>query len=178
MIYKQIMPEIEPYKESRIDRIEEKKEEGKAPHKPPKKVNLAAALLTFIKNLLGFVGGSGKVLSLSENILKIKGLLNRLTKEDLSEDLDFLNDLAFSWLDFVESAEKKGEDIQLFLNEVYAYPAGAAFTLGYYLTEHAGYKWIPYPFMEIIRNLHEEYQNNPTNSKLQKWISILDNCSL
>jgi hypothetical protein len=95
--------------------------------------------------------------------------------------LELLNKLAFKWLEFIDSYNLLNEEQKLhikalepFVNEVYSYPKDAPYSLGYYLTEHAGYKWIPAPFMEILLSLHFEYQKNKENSLLQKWIKTLD----
>jgi hypothetical protein len=36
------------------------------------------------------------------------------------------------------------------------YPEKGDHSLGYYLSSSTGENWIPFPFMEILRNLHEK----------------------
>ena len=59
--------------------------------------------------------------------------------------------------------------IRTFIKELQHYPEHHEHSLGYYLTEYAGQKWLPFPYMEMIRNLHMYHKKNPENSLLSIW---------
>ena len=60
-----------------------------------------------------------------------------------------------------------------FIESVQKYPENDEHSLGYYLTEYAGSDWLPFPFMEILQNLHFSHQTDPHNSYLSQWVKTL-----
>ena len=139
---------------------------------------LATLMFIFKKFLKTLLRGPTKN-PIIDDLKELKALFLKLTVDDLSQDLEFLNILAFKWLDIVKKYEESPkkiplEVVKLFFDEIYAFPSGQTYSLGYYLTEHAGYQWVPLPFMEILYNLHMEYQLNSSESHLKRWIDQLD----
>ena len=60
------------------------------------------------------------------------------------------------------------------MHEINTYPKNSEFSLGFYLSEFAGYKWIPFPYINMLKDLHIEVQKKKENSHLSKWISTLN----
>jgi hypothetical protein len=83
--------------------------------------------------------------------------LRMLEHTDLSEDWRYCEKLSNLWMDLKQSTSnvtivKKG------LDELFAYfesyPEMTDHSLGYYLANHTGEEWIPFPFMDILKKLH------------------------
>lgn len=108
-------------------------------------------------------------LSLFQEALEI------LKKEDRSQDSKFLNYLSELWLKLLDdSLRYKRESptfiqFKILIQKIQSYPRNQEHTLGYYLVEHAGKKWLPFPYMEMIQRLHSEYLKNPAESHLEEW---------
>lgn len=172
----------DPYEHIKIEPIEDNKFEEEKENKKKnneKGPTIMAAFIYLFKKFINTLLKTPKKHPITSELKEFRELLVKLTKEDLSEDLSFLNSLTFKWLDILAKYEEEPkktnlEAVKLFFDEIYAYPAGQPYSLGYYLTQHAGYKWIPFPFMEILKNLHLDFQQRPDNSQLKKWIEILD----
>jgi len=176
----------DPYHEYKVEQIEKESQEKEksAPPKEPHDYRLAI-LHVIWRNILKIFANAKKQTKFADplciDIEGLKALFRKLSQENVSKDLDFLNRLAFKWLEFIDSynlltPEEKDKlaTLNQFVEEIYTYPKEAIYSLGYYLTEHAGYKWIPAPFMEILLSLHLEHQNNKDASHLAKWIRILE----
>ncbi len=94
--------------------------------------------------------------SLQEHLRSLKAILETLKFEDRSQDPPFLDQLARIWQRLLEDSRRfrrqtdLSSSLRVFLDEFHHYPERNEFSLGYYLTEHAGQKWIPFPYMEII----------------------------
>ncbi|NGX32738.1 MAG: hypothetical protein K1060chlam4_00788, partial [Candidatus Anoxychlamydiales bacterium] len=87
----------------------------------------------------------------------------------------------FVWMKFLKDYdyyvlknEKATNLIKKIIDEINEYPKNSEFTLGYYISEFAGYSWVPFPYMEMLQNLHLEDKKDPINSHLSHWISIID----
>ena len=107
--------------------------------------------------------------------------VEKLTKENVSQDIDYLEHLANVWMQFLDDFAAFPKDnkiiygkIKSFVDDVMAYPEKTEFSLGYYLSEFAGFEWIPFPYMEILQNLFLQYQKSPRDSVLLQWISQID----
>ena len=109
--------------------------------------------------------------------------LARIADEDVSYKPEFTNKLSLLWESLNTELEKikysvdsKNEvlvKIQLLIEDFAGYPEGKDHTLGYYLTECVGLDWLPVPFLQILRELHASYQDDPDRSTLGKWIAEL-----
>ncbi len=182
---------IDPFEHVRVERVEEKHAENKKKQKlVPKQVSKKLFLyLTFIKLLKDtintFTSNHKKHrindTPLKKEILTFKAALNSLKAKDLSQDSKFLNYFAFIWLKLLKNLEiysiepeKLENEIKAFIHLLQIYPQSSEFSLGYYLSEFAGFKWVPFPYMEMLQKLHFEHKKDPDNSTLQKWTDILD----
>ena len=88
-----------------------------------------------------------------------------------------MKNLSFCWRGFLNhfipvALNKHPVVLQIrsFFDELHSFPDPQHFSLGYYLSEYAGEKWIPFPYMEMLRKLHQEYQTNAASSSLEKWM--------
>jgi hypothetical protein len=150
-----------------------------------------AALISYFKKILSTLGSKGKFPThlfdqkrLVENVIAFRKLLLTLAKEDVSHNPDFTEQLGQLWhnlMDDCNSLEpsqsflpETNNKLKFFISQIQNFPPGADHTLGYYFTEYAGNDWIPFPFMELLRDLHDEYHASPPISVLQNWISLLN----
>ena len=113
-----------------------------------------------------------------------KNVLAELTKKDVSRDPDYAQHLSQVWHHLLESAnlveflERKKTDVLVQLKTLIEtfnhYPAKQEHSLGYYMTEFAGKEWLPFPFMEQLHLLYEDYVSHKKESQLSHWISSID----
>ena len=181
---------IDPFEHVRIPEVKEATEERerKKPlvQKPvSKKLFVYLSFLKILSNLLNaFTKKSAKGLGgtpLHKEILTIKKSLSSLKEKNLCQDPEYLNYFAFVWMKFLKDYdyyvlknEKATNLIKKIIDEINEYPKNSEFTLGYYISEFAGYSWVPFPYMEMLQNLHLEDKKDPINSHLSHWISIID----
>jgi len=147
---------------------------------------LAAATLYFKKFVDQFVN-IAKSLTVSVNtekalidLAEFKKLLEELAKDDKSHIPDFTQRLSIQWQKVCENCsglEGRASNLDLLsteimnlVKEIHNFPPGEDHTLGYYLTEHAGQEWIPFPFMNLLHDLHEENLASPETSQMGHWI--------
>ena len=150
-----------------------------------------AALISYFKKILATLGSKGKFPAhlfnqkrLMESVVAFRKSLLNLAKEDLSHNPDFTQQLGQLWHNLVDDCNSLehsegfhseiGNKLKFFISQVQNFPPGADHTLGYYFTEFAGKDWIPFPFMELLQELHQEYTASPPISVLQNWISLLN----
>lgn len=174
-------PEHDPYKGTKVEPTEEKKEKEEFDRKELKKPEnaFAAAIAESFKKFFRLIfGGEARrfkitPLTMMQYIEKILDAFERLKKEDCSQDLDFLNLFSQHWLAFVAASHRfdkaSNKEVASFIQEISGYTQGLSHSLSYYLTEYADSEWIPFPFMEMLHNLFEENQKNPKDSQLEKW---------
>lgn len=113
-----------------------------------------------------------------------KNVLVDLTKKDVSRDPDYAQHLSQVWHQLLESAnlveflERKKTDVLVQLKTLIEtfnhYPAKQEHSLGYYMTEFAGKEWLPFPFMEQLHLLYEDFASHKKESQLFHWISSID----
>lgn len=185
--------ESSPYGEIITNPIEKDKREKEESYKSLKnatKTQVLASLLSYFKKMLYSLGSKKSIThsfdeqSFLKNTFKFRELLILLSREDRSHNPRFGEELSQSWhriTDVVSSPsfpqDFPSEDlykIKFFISQVDHFPLEADHTLGYYFMEYAGKKWIPFPFMELLQRLHEEYQSNPSQSILYHWITLLN----
>jgi hypothetical protein len=114
----------------------------------------------------------------------LKNVLVELTKKDVSRDADYAQHLSQVWhhlldsLKLVEFLERKKTDVlnqlKTLIETFYKYPSRQEHSLGYYMTEFAGKEWLPFPFMEQLHLLYEDYVSHKKESQLSHWISSID----
>jgi len=108
-----------------------------------------------------------------------KSLFQKLMIENISHDYLFADALSKNWhllLKIIQSNEKRRSLpkhlslLQLFIKTVQNYPENTEHTLGFYLSEYTGEKWIPFPFMDLLLNLHEDALLKKNKSILNNWV--------
>jgi len=119
--------------------------------------------------------GSRSKRKIGIDLYELKEAFEAMKEEDKSQDVQFLNHLSTIWHHTLEHSllfkrtDPFSEAFRIFLKKIQNYPEGQDHTLGYYLTEHTKGQWLPFPYMELIQELHEEHQRNPEESKLTLW---------
>ncbi len=181
---------IDPFEHVKIAKVKSapEKEKNKKPlvQKPvSKKLFVYFSFLKILSHLLNVftkkIPKDLKGTPLHKEILTIKKSLMSLQEKNLCQDPDFLNYFAFIWMKFFKDYdyyvlrnEKATNLIKELIDEINEYPKHAEFTLGYYISEFAGYSWVPFPYMEMLQNLHLEDKKDPIHSHLSRWICIID----
>jgi len=174
-------------------RIEDKKKESKYSSKPPKETKqvLLASFFSYLKKMFDTFSPSkqhlGKVVDrqkIIEHLLEFKKLLTKLLDKDLSQSAEFASELSETWcqlledFDTIEVLERKNlKDVAIFrdlMNHIKNYPPESEHRFGYYLVQHAGKDWLPFPFIEILSTLYSQHQAAPQVSTLNSWQKEID----
>jgi hypothetical protein len=185
--------EPSPYEKIIVNPVEKEKKEKESyvSLKTDNPSQVFAALLSYLKKLLSAFSSKGKdqplvldLQNLMDNIIAFRQLLNILAADDQSHNPDFTQQLSELWHNLLDDcnsvslSHEAGSEIlskvKFFISQVQNFPAGADHTLGYYFTEYAGQDWIPFPFMELLQHLHEEFQANPSTNILNNWLFLLN----
>jgi hypothetical protein len=118
---------------------------------------------------------------LANHLQLFKEALEKMAKEDCSQNAEFIDELSQRWrilLTDTEGLVRKGGSLSLkirvLIKNILHYPQNSEHTFGYYLSEHVGRKWLPFPFMAMIAGLQREYRTHPTLSTLHAWIAQVD----
>ncbi len=121
---------------------------------------------------------------LTKDLMSLRNFLQQMKKTNQSENSSFCQDLSELWHSLMINIElaSRGKmktqinlpQIQTILEEIDHYPKNEEHKLGFYLTQYAGEKWLPIPFMEILKSLHFDYEANQSESILEKWIQLLN----
>ncbi len=115
-----------------------------------------------------------------QNLALFKDCLNMLQEEDLSQDIEFLNRLSQIWYAVLEDSLRFRKTspfalaFRTLLRELQHYPEGAEHSLGYYFSEYAGQTWLPFPYMELMMNIHRAHKANRDASPLTRWCAEID----
>lgn len=174
-----------------IERDKQRKDEGYTGLKNSTRAQVFATLASYFKKVLSTFSTKGQSQELVydqkrliNNALAFKKLLMTLAKEDQSHNPDFTEQLSQLWHNLLDDCNSSSalagapidilEKTKFFISQIQNFPPGADHTLGFYFTGYAGKDWIPFPFMELLQDLHNEYQASPVISVLQNWISLLD----
>ncbi len=186
--------EPSPYEKIIINPIEkdrQKKEEGYTGLKNSTRAQIFATLASYFKKVLSTFSSKGQSpehfhdqTRLVNSALAFKQLFTTLAKEDQSHNPDFAEQLSQLWHNLLDDCNTASasdgavteilEKTKFFISQIQNFPPGADHTLGFYFTQYAGKDWIPFPFMELLQDLHNEYQASPVISVLQNWILLLD----
>ncbi len=185
----------DPYEAYRVEEIErdrkskEQKKNRPPPEEPPQEkrwVVFAYVLMLMHKIIELFQGIPEKGIStqeeggIRENLLLFKAALEMMKKEDRSQDIEFLNRLSQLWQHVLEDAlhfkriSLLSKELKNLIDKIQHYPQRQEHSLGYYLAEYAGQKWLPFPFMELIQKIHAEHIQSPRQSALSEWTSQID----
>lgn len=185
-------PPHDPYENIRISPIEgdpSKEEQKKFSEKKEEKSNVVFAhFLKTLENLATFFLRKGKYKarkyslkdsSIEEDIKQLIIAFERLKKDDYSQNVDYLNRISTWWHRLLEHSATRKKNTELFsaienfIEKIHEYPEHEEHNLGYYLVEYAGAEWIPFPFMDMLQDLHQEHKKNPLSSHLDKWTRLL-----
>ena len=114
----------------------------------------------------------------------LKKALQLLATEDVSHDSDYVQKLSDTWYNLIEGLatldwwEKKRNEkrnrVKKILETMRLYPPQEQHTFGFYLSKHAGKEWLPFPLMDLLFSLHEDYQALKEKSVLGKWIAEVE----
>lgn len=177
----------EPYKKIMVNRVEQNKKSNHSFSQFPADLtypNPSSILVSFLKKFTMHFSFKNKIstTALKQDLLELKQLFILLSIEDLSHQLEFIQKLSLLWHKIIEDCNpislslSKGSDFLKkaadFIQIINHFPVNEDHSLGYYLQEHVGEKWVPFPFMELLQGLHEEYQIQ-SKSHLADWIKIL-----
>lgn len=178
----------EPYKKIIVNRVEQNKKSNDSFSQFPADLtypNPGSILICFFKKFTMHFSFKNKIstVALKQDLLELKQLFISLSIEDLSHQLEFIQKLSLLWHKIIEDCNpislslSKGSDFfkktMDFIQVINHYPANEDHSLGYYLKEHVGEKWVPFPFMELLQELHTDYQKTQDKSYLANWIKIL-----
>jgi len=182
-----------PYEKIIVNPIEKDKK-GKEPDysslKGATRFQILSALMSYFKKVLSafsFKERNGALAldgqKIGQHILFFRKMLVLLSIEDQSHQPEFTQKLTELWHNLLDDCNSLSHTpvasseilhkLNFFINEIQAYPPQADHTLGYYLTEYAGKEWIPFPFMELLQGLHEEFQSQGAQSTLGRLIGLL-----
>ncbi|HSX11087.1 MAG TPA: hypothetical protein VLF94_05180 [Chlamydiales bacterium] len=175
----------ERYRNEAIDREQQAKRQGWGGDEPPKeKWVLAAYFLSLVRRIVTLLietpAHSGSKNRVVEGLRSLKAAFEILKIEDRSEDIQFLNHLSKLWQRVLEDALTLGRDSELsasykaMIKKIQHFPEHQVHTFGYYLSEYAGQKWIPFPYMEMIQKIHSDHEKNPAASALTEWTALID----
>jgi hypothetical protein len=186
MGYDPINP-IDPFDNYRVEGAGQRSPGHSGGEPPNKKWVIAAYFLNVLKK--GFealnspftaFSGTATEKSAASHLSEFKTLLEILKNENRSQDVDFLNRLSISWHKILEDSLSFKRDPQIsssykaLIKAIQSYPEREEHTLGYYFSEYAGQKWIPFPYMDLILKIHAEYQEYSYESNLSKWTRLID----
>ncbi len=174
----------DPYEAYRVeaierDRREKEKQEGSPPPEEPKEKRwiVVAYLLTLLHKLFDLFQGipekgiaSKDETAIRENLVLLKAAFETMKMEDRSQDIEFLNRLSQLWQNVLEDAlllkrfSFLSKELKNLIDSIQHYPQKQQHSLGYYLAEYAGQKWLPFPFMELIQKIHTEHLQSPAQA--------------
>lgn len=148
---------------------------------------LKSSLSDQLINLIGNLDQSALFIRLHQMFYEFKETLERLTEQDLSMNMSYLQDLSHAWVfmhettryinsqSYLENPKFKEilDDTNRFIDKLKNFFADQQYPLAYYLQQQAGKDWIPFPFMKQLQVLYEEYQQTNKQSALAIWIRDL-----
>lgn len=152
---------------------------------------LRATFFSYLKKMFDTFSPSknltGKVVdyqTVFNHLEEWKKLLKKLRQEDLSRSAPFAISLSDTWcelledFDQVEILERKNlqnvSSFRTLMDTMKNYPPDSEHRLGYYLVQHAGKDWIPFPFIEILEKLHKDHIEKGAKSTLSNWENRVD----
>jgi len=176
---------------SPIEKDKKEKPYGSSSDSISSKPILLATVLHYMKNFFSLFSSKGRnqtsILDqqqILEDLVSFKKMLQILSNEDQSHNTEFTQQFSELWhnlldvCNHVNVGERENlpivDKIKIFLNKVQHYPPSEDHSLGYYLTKYVGNEWLPFPFMDILHQLHQQHQEDPTSSQLNEWILNLD----
>ncbi len=178
----------DPYDRYRIESVGDQREKetpkGGGGEPPEKKWGLIAKILQKLHGMVSSLLDSFSTQQERQIFRSLKSAFETLKKEDRSEDIQFLNQLSHLWFQLLDEGNqltynpRSSSLLKELIKKIERYPERQTHTFGYYLSEFAGQKWIPFPYMELIQKLHFEHLKYPEMSALAEWTRLLDDLLL
>jgi len=180
---------LDPFEKYRVEPIGERQTKGEVPKPPddeePPRTRLkftAYVVHLFQKTVDFFLEAHQHAKGVGNPLAALQAALEILKTENRSEDVRFLNELSLIWSALMEDSlsfkqKEVEEKFRLLVKKILHYPQNLPHSFGYYLTEYAGQKWVPFPYMELIQNLHREHEKNPAESALTEWTRLINDIS-
>jgi hypothetical protein len=126
----------------------------------------------------------------------LRSLFQNLEKEDQSQNNRFAQELSTTWLHLAQDCKEDNPirrdfpaecvETELLMETIAAFSLSGTHTFGQYLNEHVGDNWFPFPFMEILFQLHKDateaavkqatlrrFTHTPPQSQLRLWITSI-----
>lgn len=149
-----------------------------------------AALIHFVnKQLVEIIElalGQKSLLILDPSLAMLEKLRNSLlllTVHDHSRNVTYAKNLSATWNELLDyfppliigkiGNSEVSEALKQLITNIKTYPKKADHTLGYYLQKYAGENWLPFPFIAILKGLHENHAIQGEKSELSKWLDEL-----
>lgn len=182
----------DPYENIRIPPTDkDKKKRDEHALQDSAKSKIFATLATYFKKIASLFTSKERETpahlsqpQLLKNLIAFRVELEILAKQDQSHQPAFTEKLTQLWhklsddcnciWDTQDFSSSFKSALKFLLSQISEYPLGADHTLGYYFNASAGREWIPFPFMELLSALHQEYQQNPQASHLTTWLLLID----
>lgn len=182
----------DPFEKYRVSEIQKDKNpsepsiEKKEDQSKTKSMFAAYVALLFKKFLDLFEETTERGLAVSEesdvleHLNELKSAIEILKTGDRGQDSAFLNGFSRLWHQILEDALRfrrqtpLSAKMRLFIKDIQHFPENQMHSLGYYLTEYAGQKWLPFPYMEMISRLSAQHQKKPESSLLARWSGMLE----
>ncbi len=144
-------------------------------------IALLSNLETKTTEILNSTNQTQITIDLLTSLKHFKYLLEALMTKDSSKDSLFAEDLSSTWHSIIDimvekSLHKTSPSLTLkqFIQSLHHYPEKTDHTIGFYLTEYAGERWLPLPFMHLLYQLHKEALLTPRSCTLASWVKTLD----
>lgn len=182
-----------PYGEIVVNPIEKerKEKEGYADLQYPTQSQSVAILFSWFRKILNTLSNTGAHLAFSgdlshllDTVTALRQHLLVLAAEDQSHNPVFMEELPELWHNLLDHCNSLSSlqgpapeilnKVRFLISQIENFPHGADHTLGQYFTQYAGKDWIPFPFMELLQGLHEEYIAAPNISVLHNWLLLLE----
>lgn len=184
-------PRDEGVYSARIEKDKKEQEKfSEIPSRDDKQI-LFATFFNYLKRLFDNFSPTkelaGKVIDrqlIIDNLKELKKLFLTLGRKDLSSSIEFATSLSDTWcllledFDHIEVIERKNlkqvASFRMMMEAVKHYPPDSDHHFGYYLLQHAGKDWLPFPFIEMLQKLYNEHVEDPQTSTLKEWIELID----
>ncbi len=174
----------------RISEIEKLSRADHRPHpfdKEGKKSSPYQVTLFLLKKLVHFFTKNRKHLQhntdLATKAHALLALLQQLGEKDQSENISYIQKLSQIWeqiidhIEYLKLTTHLPDNIHNLLSAIAGmnhFPKDAEYSFGFYLLKHAGKEWFPFPFMEMLKDLHQNHQQLKEKSVLTKWTLDLE----
>ncbi len=138
--------------------------------------------------MVGYLGKKKEGTALSERTLGaiVKDFSSKfevLMEHNESQNYQFVQSMSDLWhqiIQYINDADllmqppKHVDPLKSVMKQIFQFPHKADHSFGYYLSEYAGTKWLPFPFMDLMNKLHEDAIMHGSKSILADWSRSLN----